>query len=140
MPNDLILKMLCMVAEALDEKSVALHATHGMLDKDADLTQGFLGHLVLFTSLRTWILFTLTRLLVREVNLLSTVIGLSPPLAQVDQNMQIEKPINIWGELLLQQAVIMVRATKGATEKPDECVRKGPHRIFQGMLFFFPRS
>ncbi len=68
--------MLFMVAEALDENIVALHATDGMLDKDADLTQGFIGDLLLFTSLRTRILFTLARLLVRDVNLLPTIIGL----------------------------------------------------------------
>jgi hypothetical protein len=69
--------MLFMVAEALDENIVALHATDGMIDKDADLTQGLSGDLVLFTSLRTRMLFPLARLLVREGNLLPTVSGLS---------------------------------------------------------------
>ena len=109
-----------------------------MLDKDAYLTQGFLGHLLLFRSLRTRILFTLARLLVRDGNLLSTVIGLSTHIPSVDKNMQVSKPINIWWELLLQHGVIMVMATEGVTKEHDEFVRKRHHRIFQGMLFFFP--
>ena len=109
-----------------------------MLDKDAYLTQGFIGDLLLFRSLRTRMLFTLARLLVRDVNLLATVIGLSTHIAEVDKNMHIGTPSNIWWELLLQHIVIMVMATEGTTEKHDAFVRKGPHRIFQGRLFFFP--
>jgi len=37
-----------MVAEAMDQNIVTLHATDRMLDKDADLTQGFIHSLLLF--------------------------------------------------------------------------------------------
>jgi hypothetical protein len=66
--------MLFMVAEAMDQNIVTLHATDRMLDKDADVTQGFMHSLLLFASLRARILFTLARLLVRDFNLLSLVI------------------------------------------------------------------
>ena len=36
--NDIILKMLFMVAEAMYQNVVALHATDRMLDKESDLT------------------------------------------------------------------------------------------------------
>ena len=52
--------------------------------------------------------------------------------------MDVGKPIEIWGQLLLQHTVIMVMATKGSPEKDDELVRKGHDRVFQRMLFFFP--
>src|SRR6266498_6026140 len=50
--------------------------------------------------------------------------------------MDVGKPIEIWGQLLLQHTVIMVMATKGSPEKDDELVRKGHDRVFQRMLFF----
>ena len=66
--------MLFMVAEALYQNVVALHTTDRMLDKDADLTEGFISSLLLFVSLRARMLFPLARLLVRDFNLISTVI------------------------------------------------------------------
>ena len=73
--------MLFMVAEAMNQNVVALHATDRMLDKDADLTKGFIRSLVLFASLRARILLTLARLLVRDGNLIATVIRLHTQIA-----------------------------------------------------------
>jgi hypothetical protein len=53
---------------------VALHATDRRLDKDADLTEDFIRRLFLIASLRIQVLVTLARLLVRDFNLLTTVI------------------------------------------------------------------
>ena len=55
---------------------VALHAANGMLDKDADLTQGFIGSLLFIAQLRVRVLFALARLLRRDINLVTTVIGI----------------------------------------------------------------
>ena len=66
--------MLFMVAEAMDQNVVALHTTDRMLDKDADVTEGFIYSLLRFVSLRARILFPLARLLVRDFTLISTVI------------------------------------------------------------------
>jgi hypothetical protein len=34
------------IAKGMNQNIVALHATNGMLDKDADLTQDFIGSLL----------------------------------------------------------------------------------------------
>jgi hypothetical protein len=41
-----------MVAEAMYQNLIKIHATDRMLDKDADLAQGFIHSLLLFASLR----------------------------------------------------------------------------------------
>jgi hypothetical protein len=60
---------------------VALHTANGMLNKDADLTQGLLGGLLLITQLRVGVLLTLARLLRRDGNLLTTVIRFNAKIA-----------------------------------------------------------
>src|SRR5438128_2336406 len=47
--NDIVLKVLYTVAEGMHQNVVALHATDRMLDKDADLTEGFILSLLLNT-------------------------------------------------------------------------------------------
>ena len=47
---------------------VALYPANGMLDKDADATQGGIGRLLLLAQLRVGVLVTLARLLGRDVN------------------------------------------------------------------------
>ena len=126
-----------MVAEAMDQNVVSLHATDRMLDKDTDVTEGFIRRLLLFVSLRARMLFTLARLLVRDVNLIATVIRLHTKIAEVDKHIDVGKPIEIWWQLLLQHTVIMVRPTQCSPEKDDALVRKGHDRVFQRMLFFF---
>src|SRR6267142_1337035 len=72
--NDIVLKMRYAIAKGMNQNIVALHATNGMLDKDADLTQDFIGSLLFIAQLRVGVLFALARLLRRDVNLLTTVI------------------------------------------------------------------
>ena len=43
----------------MHQNIVALHAANGMLNKDADLTQGLIGGLLLITQLRVGVLLTL---------------------------------------------------------------------------------
>jgi hypothetical protein len=69
-----------MVAEAMGQNAVALHVPDRMLDQDTDLPDGFIRRLLLFASLRARRLFTLARLLVRDGNLIATVIRLHPQL------------------------------------------------------------
>src|SRR5882762_2461098 len=71
--NDIVLKMLYTVAKRMDQNVVALHAANGMLDKNANPTQGGIGSALLIAQLRVGVLLTLARLLRREVNLIATV-------------------------------------------------------------------
>jgi len=59
----------------MHQNVVALHATDRMLDKDADVTEGFLLSLLLNTSLGTGVLFTLARFLCRNGKLITPVIS-----------------------------------------------------------------
>jgi len=129
--------VLCAVAEAMHQNVVALHTPNRMLDKDADLAQGFIHCLLRSASCWLRILLTLTRLLIRNVKLIKMVIRLYPLIAQINPNMQIAKPIQIWWELLFQHLVIMIMATQGPTEKNDALAWEGHHRVLQRMLFFF---
>ena len=65
----------------MDQNVIALHAANGMLDKDTDATHGGIRSSLLIAQLRVGILLTLTRLLRREVNLITTVIRLNPEIA-----------------------------------------------------------
>ena len=58
----------------MHQNVVALHAANGMLDKDADLTQGFIVSFLFIAQLRVWVLFALARLLRRDVNLITPVV------------------------------------------------------------------
>ena len=109
-----------------------------MLDKDADLAQGFIHCLLRSASCWLRVLLTLTRLLLRNVKLIKMVIRLHTLIAQINPNMQVTKPIHLWWELLFQPLVIMIMATKGPTEKNDQLAWEGHHRVLQRMLFFFP--
>jgi hypothetical protein len=66
---------------------VALHTTNRMLDKDADLAQGFIHRLLRSTSCWVRVLLTLTRLLIRNVKLIKMGIRLHPLIAQINPNM-----------------------------------------------------
>jgi hypothetical protein len=74
---------------------------------------------------------------VRNFDLITLVIRLYPLIASIDPNMDVSKPIGIWGELFFQQAVIMIMAAECPTEKHNELVRQGHDRILQRMLFFY---
>jgi hypothetical protein len=54
---------------------VTLHATNGMLDEDANATQGGIGSSLLLAQLRVGVLLTLARLLRRDVKLITMVIS-----------------------------------------------------------------
>jgi hypothetical protein len=66
--------MLSAIAKGMDQNIVALHATNGMLDKDAHATQGGIGSLLLLAPLWVGVLLALARLPRRDGNLLTTVI------------------------------------------------------------------
>ena len=124
----------------MHQNGVALHTTNRMLDKKADLAQGFLHRLLRSASGWLRVLLTLTRLLMRNVKLLKMVIRLHTLRAQINPNMQVAKPIHLWWELLLQHGVLMMMTTQGPTETNDELAWEGPHRVLPRMLFFFPLS
>jgi hypothetical protein len=121
----------------MHQNVVALHTTYRMLDKDADLAQGFIDRLVRSASCCWRVLLTLTRLLIRNVKLIKMVIRLYPLRAHIHPNMQVAKPIQLWWELLLQPLVIMMMTTQGPTEKNDALAWESPHRGLQRLLFFF---
>ena len=66
--------MLYAIAKGMDQNIGALHATDGMLDKDAHATQGSIGSLLLIAQLWVGVLGALARLPRRDGNLLTTVI------------------------------------------------------------------
>jgi hypothetical protein len=96
----------------MHQNGVALHTTNRMLDKDADLAQGFIHRLLRSASCWLRVLLTLTRLLIRNVKLIKMVIRLHTLIAQINPNMQVAKPIHIWGELLLQPDIEQVQTAK----------------------------
>ena len=65
----------------MHQNVIAFHAANGMLNKDTDLTQGFLGSLLLIAQLRAGGLFALARLLGRDVNPITPVVSLNAELA-----------------------------------------------------------
>ena len=69
--------MLYAIAKSMNQNIGALHATNGMLDKDAHTTQGGIGRLLLIAQLWVGVLLTLARLPCRDGNLLTTVIRLN---------------------------------------------------------------
>ena len=128
--------MLYAVAKRMYQNVVALHTTNSMLNKNADLTQSFIGSLVLIAQLRVRILLTLARFLRRDVDLITTVIRSNAEIASIDPNIEVRKPVQLRRELLFQHAVIVMVTTKGPPKKNDKLVRQGHDRVFQRMLFF----
>jgi hypothetical protein len=68
--------MLCAVAEALHQNVIVLHTTNRMLDKDADVAQGFLYRLLRSASCCLRVLLTPTWLLIRHAKQIKMVIRL----------------------------------------------------------------
>lgn len=122
----------------MHQNVVAFHAANGMLNKDADVTQGFIRSLLIIAQLRVRVLCALARLLHRDVNQITPVVRLNTLGASVNPNMDILKPIQLRWKLLLQHTVLVMVTTKRTTHKDDHLVRERPDRVFQGMLFFFP--
>ena len=77
----------------MHQNVIAFHAANCMLNKDTDLTQGFIGSLLLIAQLRVGVLLTLTRLLCRDVNPLTPVVRLHAEVAQIDPHMDICKSV-----------------------------------------------
>ena len=119
---------------------IALHAANGMLDKDTDLTQGFLGSLLIIAQLRVRVLLTLARLLYRDFHLITTVGGLNTEITSVDPNMDICKPVHRRRTLLFQHAVIVMVAAKRPPQKDHKLVRERHDRVLQRLLCFFSLS
>src|SRR5262245_6209853 len=130
--------MLYAIAKGMDQNIVALHATDGMLDKDAHATQGGIGSLLLIAQLWFGVFVTLARPPRRDGNLLPTVIRFNAEIAEIDTHMQVSKPIQRRGKLLFQHEVVVIVPTEGPTKKNNKLVRQRHNRVLQRMLFFFP--
>src|SRR5712664_97852 len=87
--NDIILKMLEAIAQGMDQNVGALHATNGMLDNDANATQGGSGSLWLLAALWGGGLVTLAQLPRREGNLRTSVIRFHTSIAEIDTNIHV---------------------------------------------------
>ena len=85
--------MSFVITEDMHQNVVALQAANGMLKKDTDVTQDFIGSLLLSAQWRVGLLLTLARLLGREVNLIPTVVRLNALVASIDPNMHIGTPV-----------------------------------------------
>lgn len=115
----------------------AFHAAKGMLNKDTDLTQDFIGSLLLIVPLRVGGLFALARLLGREVNPIPSVVRLNTKLASIDPNMDICTPVQLRRKLLFQHEIIVIVTPKRPPQKDDKLGRERHDGVFQRMLFFF---
>jgi hypothetical protein len=122
----------------MHQNVVAFHTANGMLDKDTDLTQRCIRSLLIIAQLRVRVLFTLARLLCRDVNLLTPGVGLNTKITSVGPNMDICKPVQLRRKLLFQHAVIVIVAAQRPTQKDNKLVRERHDRVLQRMLFFFP--
>ena len=70
----------------MHQNVIAFHAANGMLNKDTDLTQGFIGSLLLIAQLRPGVLFALARLLGRDVNPITPIVRSNTKIASVVEN------------------------------------------------------
>src|SRR5215831_11026041 len=130
--------MLYAIAKGMDQNIVALHTTNGRLNKDTNATQGSIGSFLLLAQLWAGVLLTLARLPHGDGNLLTTVIGFNAEIAEIDTNINVDKPIQLRGQLLFQHEIVVMVPTEGATKKNNQLVRERHDRVFQRMLFFFP--
>jgi hypothetical protein len=121
----------------MHQNGVAFHAANGMLDKDTDLTQGFVGSLLIIAQLRVRVLFTLARLLGRDVNLITPVVRLNTTITEVDPNMDICQPVSLRRQLLFHHAVVVIVAAQRTPQKDHTLVRERHARVLQRMRFFF---
>jgi hypothetical protein len=111
-----------------------------MLNKDPDLTQDFIGSLLLIAQLRVGVLFALAWLLGRDVNPIPSVVRLNTKVASIDPNIDICKPVQLRRQLLSQHEVVVIVPTQRPPQKDDKLGRERHDRVFQRMLFFFPLS
>jgi serine acetyltransferase len=126
------------IAEAMSQNVVALHAANRMLDKDADLTQGGIGSLLHCAQLRIGIFFALARLLHWNLNLIATIVRLNAEITSIASNIDVCKPVQLRRSFLFQHVVIMVVAAQCPTEKNNKLVRESHDGVLQHMPLFFP--
>ena len=86
----------------MHQNVIAFHAANGMLNKDTDLTQGFIDSLLLSAQLRVGVLFALARLLGRDVNPITSVVRLNAKIASIDADIDIYKPVQLRRKRLFQ--------------------------------------
>ena len=122
----------------MHQNVIAFHAANGMLNKDTDLTQGFIGSLLLIAQLRAGVLFALARLLGRNVNPIPSGVRLNAEIASIDSDIDIYKPVQLRRKLLFQHEVIVMVTAQRPPQKDDKLVWERQDRILQRMLFFFP--
>ncbi len=113
----------------------AFHAANGMLNKDTDLTQGFIGSFLIIAQLRVGVLFALARLLCRDVNPLTPGVRLNTKIASINPNIDICKPGQLRRKRLVQHHGIVVVAAQRPPQKDDQLVRERHDRILQRILF-----
>ena len=122
----------------MHQNVVAFHAANGMLNKNTDLTQGCIGSLLIIAQVRVGVLFTLARLLCRDVNPITPVVRLNTKRASIDPNIEICTPGQLRRKLLFQHEVIVIVTAQRTPQKDNKLVRERHDRILQRMLFFFP--
>src|SRR5262249_18028497 len=104
----------------MHQNVIAFHAANGMLNNDTDLTQGGIGSLLSSAQLRVGVLLTLARLLCRDLNPITSVVRLNAQIAQIDPNIDLCKPVQLWRQLLFQHAVIVMVTAQRPTEKDNK--------------------
>src|SRR6266851_10125758 len=129
--------MLEAIAQGMDQNVGALHATNGMLDNDANATQGGSGSLWLLAALWGGGLVTLTRLPRREGNLRTSVIRFHTSIAEIDTNIPVGTPLQLRWQRLLQHERVGMMPPEGATKNNPQLVRERHDRVLQRMRFFF---
>jgi len=134
--NDIILKMLEAIAQGMDQNVGALHATNGMLDNDANATQGGRGSLWLLAALWGGGLVTLARLPRREGNLRTSVIRFHTSIAEIDTNIPVGTPLQLRWQRVLQHESVVMMPPEGATKNNPQLVRERHDRVLQRMRFF----
>jgi hypothetical protein len=124
----------------MHQNVIAFHAANGMLNKDPDLTQSFIGPLLLIAQLRVRVLFALARFLRRDVNPIPSGVRLNTKIASIDPNIDICQPVQLRRKLVFQHEVIVIVTAQRPPQKDDTLMRERHDRMLQRMPFFFPLS
>jgi hypothetical protein len=127
------------MAEDLHQNGVAFPTTNGMLNKDTDVTQGGIGRLLRLAQWRVGVLFTLARLLCRDVHPITPGVGWHAQIASIDPHLESGQPVQLRRNLLFEPAVIVIVTPKRPPQKDHEFVRQGHDRILPRLRCFFPR-
>jgi hypothetical protein len=120
----------------MHQNGIAFHAAHGMLNKETDLTQGFMDSLLLSAQGRAGVLFALARLLGREVKPITPVVRLKAERASIDSDIDIYKPVQLRRKLLFQHEVSVMVTAKRPPQQDDKRVRERHDGILPRLLVF----